>query len=206
MWGAFVSEVMTMLTNKILKLAKVKGRLRSSDLAEIGASRTLLAYLAKRGSLRRIARGVYVLADHISEYEAFLEMAATVPHGVICLLSALQFHEMTTQMPAQAWMAIERDSAVPKSDRLPLRIVKFSGAAFSEGIEEYESDGITVRVYTPAKTVVDCFKFRNRIGLDVAREALMDCLSQNKATRDEIYHYATLCRMAKIIRPYLEMA
>jgi predicted transcriptional regulator of viral defense system len=196
---------MDTIIHKIIALAEKKGSLRSSDLTEIGASRTLLPYLVKRGILRRIARGAYVLADHISEHETFLEIASTVPHGVICLLSALQFHELTTQMPMEAWVAIERDRAVPKSGRLPLHIVKFSGFAFSEGIEEHETEGVVIRVYSPAKTVVDCFKFRNRIGLDVAREALIDGIKQKKATRDEIYRYAKLCRMIRIMQPYLEM-
>jgi predicted transcriptional regulator of viral defense system len=189
----------------IIAAARERGRLRSRDLAEIGASRTMLVYLTKKGILRRIARGVYILADQISEHEAFLEIAVAVPHGVICLLSALQFHEITTQMPMETWIAIQRNSTVPRSVRSPVRIVKFSGPTFTEGIEEHHIDGLLLRVYCPAKTVVDCFKFRNRIGLDVAREALVDCLGQKKATRDEMYQYAKLCRMTRVMRPYLEM-
>ncbi len=194
-----------MLTDEIIALAERRGVVRTDDLEKIGASRTLLAYLAKRGVLRRVARGAYVLTEHIPEHETFLEIAVAVPHGVICLVSALQFHEITTQMPLEAWVAIERGKYVPTSAKLPLRVVKFSGPAFSEGIEKHETDGVTIRVYSPAKTVVDCFKFRNRIGLDVAREALLDALDQKKATRDEIWRYAKHCRMARIMRPYLEM-
>lgn len=195
-----------MWTERIIDLAQRRGVVRAVDVEEIGASRTLLPYLARRGVLRRVARGVYSLSDYIPERETFLEAALTVPHGVICLLSALQFHDITTQMPMEIWMAIERGRHEPASRRLHIRIVKFSGAAFNEGVEEHEADGAVVRVYSPAKTVVDCFKFRKRIGLDVAREALRDALEQKKANRDDIWRYAKVCRMSRVMRPYLEMA
>ena len=108
-------------------------------------------------------------------------------------------------MPPETWVAIERGRHEPAGSRMALRIVKFSGKAFSEGIEKHREGSVTLRVYSPAKTVVDCFKFRNRIGLDVAREALVDTLANRKATRDEIWRYAKRCRMARVMRPYLEM-
>ena len=194
-----------MLTDEIISMAQRQGVIRAADIEAIGASRTLLPYLAKKGVMRRVARGAYLLADHIPEHETFLEVATAIPHGVICLLSALQFHEITTQMPLEAWVAIERGRHQPAPGGIPLRIVKFSGSSFSEGIVEHDAGGATIRVYSPAKTVVDCFKFRNRIGLDVAREALLDALAREKATRDEIWHYARFCRMSRVIRPYLEM-
>jgi len=194
-----------MLTEKIVSLARRRGVIRASDVEKIGASRTLLAYLAGRGVLRRVARGAYALADYIPERGSFLEAAAAVPHGVICLLSALQFHEITTQMPTEVWVAIERGRNEPTAGSIPVRVVKLSGPAFRAGIEEHRSDGVTIRVYSAAKTVVDCFKFRNRIGLDVAREALVDALDRKKASRDEIWRYAKLCRMSRVMRPYLEM-
>lgn len=195
-----------MKIDEIIAMAREKGVVRASDLSAVAASRTLLPYLARKKVLRRISPGAYVLADHISERGAFVEIAAAAPHGVVCLLSALQYHEITTQMPFSIWVAIERGRHVPRSTKLSLHIVKLSGPAFSEGIEEQEADGVTVRVYSAAKTVADCFKFRNLIGLDVAREALTDSLAQRKATRDEIWHYAKICRMANIMKPYLEMA
>lgn len=194
-----------MQTAKLISLARRRGVIRAADLGKLKANRTLLPYLARKGMLRRISRGAYILADRISEKETFLQVAAAVPHGVICLLSALQFHELTTQMPVESWVAIERGRHEPTPRRLPLRIVKFSGLAFSEGIEEHHAEGLTIRVYSPAKTVVDCFKFRHRIGLDVAREALLDAMRQKRATRTEIWHLAKCCRMSRIIRPYLEM-
>ncbi|MHC4873128.1 MAG: type IV toxin-antitoxin system AbiEi family antitoxin domain-containing protein, partial [Planctomycetota bacterium] len=193
------------MTKKVIDMAIQKGQLTSSDLRRIGASRTTLAYLEKRGKLRRIARGVYVPADRILENETLQAVSVTVPHGVICLLSALQFHEITTQMPPEAWVAIERNQTIPRNKKLPLCIVQLSPAHFSCGIEKHELQGITLRVYSPAKTVVDCFKFRNKIGIDVAREALRDSIFQKKATIDEIFRYAKICRMLSVMRPYLEM-
>lgn len=192
-------------TRKIIDMANRKGRITSADLVDIGASRTSLAYLASRGILRRIARGIYVPAGHIADDETFQSVSLAVPHGVICLLSALQFHEITTQMPVEVWIAIERDKTVPKQKDNPLRVVFINKTHFSCGIEEHQIQGVTVRVYSPAKTVVDCFKFRNKIGLDVAREALKESLAQGKATVDEIYSYAKICRMLNVMRPYLEI-
>ena len=194
-----------MQTKMIIDLARKRGVIRAADVEEAGASRTLLPYLADKGELRRISRGAYALADYQPEHETLVAAATTVPHGVICLLSALQFHEITTQMPMQTWLAIRRGMRRPTCKELSLQVVKLTGPAFSEGIEEHDADGIAIRVYSPAKTVVDCFKFRNRIGLDLAREALRDALAQRKATRDEIWRLAKCCRMARVMRPYLEM-
>ncbi len=195
-----------MQTAKIIGLARERGVIRAADVESVGISRTLLPYLAAKRVLRRLSRGVYVLSDYLPEHETFLAAAATVPHGVICLLSALQFHEITTQMPIDTWIAIKRGRRSPIRQGLNLQVVKLTGASFSEGIEEHDADGMTIRVYSPAKTVVDCFKFRNRVGVDVACEALRDALGQKKAVRDEIWQLAKRCRMARVMRPYLEMA
>ena len=194
-----------MQIEQIKILARKRGVIRAADVEAAGASRTLLPYLAEKGELRRVSRGAYALADYVPEHETFLAAATTVPHGVICLLSALQFHEITTQMPGETWIAIKRGTHMPTCKGLDFQVVTLTGPAFSEGIEEHDADGIGIRVYSPAKTVVDCFKFRNRIGLDVAREALRDVLAQKKATRDEIWQLAKCCRMARVMRPYLEM-
>lgn len=162
--------------------------------------------MERKGILRRIARGSYILRGYIPEHLHFLEAASAVPRGVICLLSALQFHKITTQMPGKVWMAIRRGQRVPSTGKIPLNTVRFSGQAFREGIEEHKEEGVIIRAYSPAKTVADCFKFRSRIGLDVAREALIDSLNQKKATRDEIWRYSKTCRVSKIIQPYLEMS
>jgi predicted transcriptional regulator of viral defense system len=190
---------------QIIDIARQKGRISTDKLAEIGANRTILPYLAQRGILRRIARGIYVPADQIMQDETFQAVSLAVPHGVICLLSALQFHEITTQMPMETWIAVERGRTIPKSENLHLRIVQLSHEHFCCGIDECIIQGIKVRVYSPAKTVVDCFKFRNTIGIDIALEALKQSISQSKATKDEIWRYAKICRMLNVMRPYLEM-
>ncbi len=188
----------------VIKIIKAKGTICAEDLKKAGIPRTTLHYMTNRGILRRVARGVYTLAGQYLTFEAFAQVMTSSPHSVICLLSALQFHELTTQMPFETWVAIESNASRP---RVPnVRIVKLTGKAFSQGIETHEKEGLSVRVYCPAKTVVDCFKFRNKIGIDVAREALIDCLNQKKATRDEIWKYAKICRMTNIMRPYLEMS
>lgn len=192
-----------MKTDSVINIIKAKGTVCASDLEKAGISRTTLHYMVNRGILRRVTRGVYTLSDHFPTLEAFAEVMRSAPQSVICLLSALQFHEITTQMPFEIWVAIERNATKPKVPNV--RIVRLTGNAFAEGIETHEQEGLTVRVYCPAKTVVDCFKFRNKIGIDVAREALIDCLNQKKATRDEIWRYAKICHMTNIIRPYLEM-
>jgi predicted transcriptional regulator of viral defense system len=194
-----------MQTERIIDLVRARAVIRAADVKAAGASRTLLPYLARKGILRRVTRGAYALADYLPEHETFLAAATVAPHGVICVLSALQFHEITTQMPMKTWVAIKRGTRMPTGKGVDLQVVKLTGPAFSEGIEAHQADGITIRVYSPAKTVVDCFKFRNRIGLDVAREALRDALQQKKATRDEIWRMARACRMSRVMRPYLEM-
>jgi predicted transcriptional regulator of viral defense system len=127
-----------------------------------------------------------------------------VPHGVVCLLSALRFHRLTTQAPFEVWLAIDRKARRPRVKHPPLRVVRFSGPALTEGVEEHTLEGVPVRVTTPARTVVDCFAYRNKVGLDVALEALRDCRRQRKATMDELHRAARVRRMANVMRPYLE--
>jgi predicted transcriptional regulator of viral defense system len=129
---------------------------------------------------------------------------ARVPHGVVCLLSALRFHDLTTQNPSEVWLAIDRKARAPDQRELPLRIVRFSGKARLKGIEEHEIDGVKVRIYNPAKTVADCFKYRRKIGTDVALEALHDCWRSKRCTADELWLYAAICRVTNVMRPYLE--
>ncbi len=191
--------------DRIFDYAQANGRICAGDLPQMQASRTTLAYMANKGQLRRIARGIYVPANKISENETLQAASLAVPHGVVCLLSALQFHELTTQIPQQIWIAVERGRTVPHSRELNLRVIKVSPAYFGIGIDEHKLQDTLVRVYSPARSVVDCFKFRNKIGLDVAVEALKDTLSQNKASRDDIFSIAKSCRMLNVIRPYLEM-
>ena len=190
---------------KLLDLVRSRGLVRPSDLAPLGIPRVALTRAVRRGQLERVGRGLYGLPDRpVSAHGSLAAVARRVPKGVICLLTALSFHELTTQLPFQVWLAIDNKAAAPKMDYPPLRLVRFSGLALTEGTEEHVVDGVTVRVTGVAKTVADCFKFRNLVGLDVAIEALRDALRARATSVDELWKYARLCRVSKIMRPYLE--
>ena len=192
------------VTKKVLEILKNRGSLRPRDLANEGISREMLRYLYKKGKIERSGRGLYRLSGQMEEYRSLLEAAKLVPKGIICLLSALRFHEIGTQEPFEVWMALPNNAWRPRIHVLRLRFIYLSGQAFSEGIEVHSTSGGKIRIYCPAKTIADVFKFRNKIGLDVAIEALRDCLQSRKATRDELWHYAKICRVQKIMKPYLE--
>jgi predicted transcriptional regulator of viral defense system len=190
---------------QVLALARRHGVLRPRDLAAHDIPREYLVRLHRRGILDRPARGIYVLTDgQPSEHQSLVEACKRVPHGVVCLLSALRFHHLTTQAPFEVWLAIGTKAWLPKLNYPPLRIVRFSGPALTTGVEKHVLQGVTVRVTDPARTVVDCFKYRNKVGLDVAIEALRDCWRQKKATMDELHRTAQQRRMANVMRPYLE--
>lgn len=190
---------------RILDLARRKGMLRPGDLQEIGAARVMLTRMTASGQLEKVGRGLYRLPGvNASEHETLTAVAAKVPQAVFCLLTALQFHGLTTQLPRQVWIAMPRGSHVPTLDYPPLKMVQFTGEAYQEGVEVFERDQVAVRVYGVAKTVADCFKHRNKIGLDVALEALRDARSQKKASADDLWRFAKICRVANVMRPYLE--
>ncbi len=185
---------------------KKHGPCRVRDLEVAGFRRQNLQYLIKMGSVERRTRGVYQVAKApILTNPSYAEVFLRAPKVVLCLLSALNYHGLTTQLPHQVWIAVESKSRTPKLEYPPLKVARFSGNAFTQGIERYKVDGITLRVYSVAKTVADLFKMRNKVGLDVAMEALLEALKSKKATRAEIVKMAKICRMAKIMRPYLEM-
>lgn len=190
---------------RILKLAARQRLVRPRDVEALGIARAFLTRLERRGLLERRARGVYVLADApVSEHHSLALAAKLVPRGVVCLLSALRFHGLTTQDPHEVWMAIDFKARKPSVEFPALRIVRFSGRSLADGIETHLIEAVPVRVYSPAKTVADCFKYRNKIGTDVALEALRDALRKRKATIDEIHRFAKVCRVADVMRPYLE--
>lgn len=192
-------------SEQVIELVKTQSVIRSRDLQAHSIPREYLRRLTERGVLEKVGRGLYMLSGaDVSEMHSLVEAARRVPRGVICLLSALRFHDLTTQNPYQVWIAIDVAARAPQPDSIPLRVVRFSGASLSSFIEEHIIEGVPVRVYSPAKTVADCFKFRNKIGLDVAIEALKDCWRQRRATVDEIWEAAKVCRVTSIIRPYLE--
>jgi len=186
------------------ELLAQKGIVRPVDLEAIGIPRAVLTRMAAAGEVERIGRGLYRLPTLGSEHDGLIAVATKVPQAVFCLLTALQFHELTTQLPRQIWIAMPRGSHTPRIDYPPIKMVQFAGDAYSTGIEEVERDRTTVRVYCVAKTVADCFKHRSKIGLDVALEALKETRKKGKASADDLWHYAKLCRVANVMRPYLE--
>ena len=190
---------------KIVQYIGQNGIVRPRDIEAIGLPREYLVRLHRHGKLKRPGRGIYTLPDaNVTEHHSYAEVAKRVPEAVICLLSSLTFHEITTQSPASVWIALGKGARTPALTSPSLRIVRLSGQSLTEGIEKHLVEGVPVRVYSAAKTVADCFKFRNKIGLDVAIEALKDSLRQKKANVNEIYRYAKVCRVSNVIRPYME--
>ena len=190
---------------KVLDLASKGGILRPRDLQSKGLPTDYLWRLHQKEKLEKVGRGMYAIPGAgLSEHQTTVQAALRVPHGVVCLLSALRFHDLTTQSPFEVWMAIDGKARSPKEDIIPLRIVRFSGKALTAGVETHPIEGVKVKVYNPAKTVADCFKYRNKIGLDVAIEALRDCWRKKRATTDQLWYYAKVCRVGRVMRPYLE--
>lgn len=191
--------------NRVIKLVKKHGILRPRDLDAHGIPREYLRQLYEVGELERTGRGLYVLSDsEVTENHSFAQAAKRIPRGVISLLSALRFHELTTQLPFEVWMTIEVKAWTPKVDNPRMHFIRASGKAFTEGVQTHWIEGVSVRIYDPGKTVADCFKYRNKVGLDVAIEALRDCISQRKSTIDQLWKYAGVCRVANIMKPYME--
>ena len=191
--------------SKIAETAGSKTVLQPSDFARLKIHPQEVSRLVKSGELIRMGRGRYMLpqAEHTENLGLAL-VAATVPRSVICLLSALRFHNIGTQSPHEVWIAIEQGEARPRLDYPPVILTLVSGAAFKFGIERHQIDGISVRIYSAAKTVADCFKFRNKVGLDVAIEALREAIRQRRCRREDIWSAAKVCRVATVMRPYIE--
>src|ERR1700733_535758 len=173
---------------KIMRYVGQHGIVRPRDIEAIGLPREYLVRLHRQGRLSRPGRGIYTLPDaNVTERHSYAEVAKRVPEAVLCLLSALAFHEITTQNPASVWIALGKGARTPAIASPSLRVIRLTEPSLSEGIEIHSVEGVTVRVYSTAKTVADCFKFRNKFGLDVAIEALKDCLRQEKASVNEVY-------------------
>jgi predicted transcriptional regulator of viral defense system len=191
--------------DKILEFVKKQGMIRVRDAIARGIHPEYLRRLCDKGLLVKVSRGIYMPADQeISQNIGLAQVAKRVPHGVICLLSALQFHEIGTQSPFEIWLAISPREAKPRIDYPPVRVVRFSGQSLTEGVEEYQVEGVTIKVYHQAKTVADCFKYRNKIGLDIALEALKDCRQRKLCTTEQLWKYAKICRVSNVMKPYLE--
>jgi predicted transcriptional regulator of viral defense system len=192
-------------SEQLLALAHQKGLLRAADARAHDCSPQLLLKLHQSGQLVRIARGVYALPDaETTQHRSLAEVCKRVPKAVICLLSALQYHEIGTQLPHEVWIALPEATQTPAMTYPPLRIARLRGSAYAEGIETKSEDGAEIRVYSVAKTVTDCFKFRHKIGLDVALEALKEAWRERKLTMDELTHFARINRVSRVMQPYLE--
>lgn len=182
------------------------GVFRARDIVAAGYSREYLRRLVGREQVRQLGRGLYASVNFDGDHNiSLVEAAKRVPRGVVCLISALQFHRIGTQSPHQVWLALPRDTNFPSSGNLPFRFCKFSTASYSFGAQEHSLPGGTVRIYSPAKTVADCFKYRHKYGIDVAVEALRDGWREKKFTMNELTKAAAVCRVSRVIQPYLEM-
>ncbi len=191
--------------DRTLRLARRRKGVTSRDLAAAGIHRQVLTRLVAEEQLERVARGLYRLPEQsITEHHALAVAAAAVPQGVVCLLSALQFHRIGSQLPSQVWMALDRRAWHPALRYPQLRIVRYTGAALTEGVESHVLEGRAVHVYDVAKTLADCFKYRNKIGLDVALEALREAWRARRFSMNALDRYAAICRVQRVMRPYVE--
>lgn len=181
------------------------GVLRTSEAERAGIHNRTLYHMLDEGYIEKLERGVYKLVGYgpLSNPDLAI-VAKKIPKAKVCLISALDFYEMTTEIPHKVHIALPRTSRDPKLDHPPIKVYRFSGDSLTEGIEKHEVDGVEVQVYNPAKTIADCFKFRNKIGLDIAMEALEQGIEQGKASYSEILKFAEICRVKSVIKPYLE--
>jgi hypothetical protein len=191
--------------DQALQVIQELGLARPKELEARGITRVHLARLVRQGRVGRLGRGIYAIAGHEPTAEHTLaHVAKLVPQGVLCLLTALRFHELTTQSPAEVWLALPEKARIPKLEYPRLRIARFSGLALTEGIDEHMVEGVPLRVYSPAKTVADCFKYRNKVGIDVAVEALRDFDRSHRGGATELAHFAEICRVSRVMQPYLD--
>lgn len=178
---------------------------RTRELEHKGYTRPHIRALVERGVLEQISRGLYRVAERApDEHFSMLAVVARVPQAIVCLLSALRFHEIGTQSPHEIWIAIDRKARKPKLTGLPVKVVRFSGPALEAGVERRMIGEREIRITSPARTVADCFKYRNKIGLDVALEALREARREKRGIADDLWRYAKVCRVSNVMRPYLE--
>lgn len=193
------------MRNRVLDLAKQRPVLRTRDMTAVGVHTQVLTRLVRAGTLERVGPGRYRLVNaNVTEQHELVLASAAVPRGVICLLSALRFHHVGTQLPHQVWIAVPRGTRVPRLSFTPLRVVRISPSMFNQGIERHRLEGHAVRLYSLARTVADCFRFRNTIGLDVALEALKEAWRSGRLNLDELHRVAKQLRVNRVMQPYLE--
>ena len=187
-----------------LEIIEELGLVRPKELEARGVPRAQLYRLVREGLVERQSRGVYAVAHHTPTAEHTLaQVAKRVPAAVFCLLTALRFHGLTTQAPAEVWIALPEKARKPRLDHPRLRVARFSGASLGEGVETHRLEGVTIRVYSAAKTVADCFKYRNKIGLDVAVEALRDFTRHHRGGSTELARFARICPDTRVMQPFL---
>ena len=190
---------------RLLRFADQQTVIRPGDLERLSVPRNYLGRLVRAGKLERVGRGLYSSAEHPpSENRTLLEVCRKVPQAVICLSSALRFHELTTENPFEVWISLKPGAWSPRIEYPPIRVVRVSGDALTFGVEEHHVEGTKIRVYSPPKTVADCFKFRSKVGTELAIQALRECFREKKATMDEVWAAAKVCRVANVMRPYME--
>ncbi|MBI4968199.1 MAG: type IV toxin-antitoxin system AbiEi family antitoxin domain-containing protein [Rhodospirillales bacterium] len=190
---------------RALDIISKGGMVRLREIKGAGIPEVVVARLAKAGRIVRLARGLYQMPDaDLHAGHTLAEVAKIVPKGVVCLISALAYHELTLQMPPFVWVAIEGHTRQPCHSYPPMRFVRFSERALSEGVEQHLIEGVHVRITSPARTIVDCFRFRNKIGVDIAVSAMREALRKRRCTSDEIARHARSLRIANVVRPYLE--
>ena len=188
-----------------LRVIRQRGLVRPRELADYGINRVQLSRLVQAGLVERVTRGVYVATGHELSVDLAAAIVATrVPAAVICLLTALRLHELTTQQPHEVWIALDAKARRPRLDYPPLRVARFSGPALTEGIETRRIEGVPVQLYSAAKTVADCFKYRDKIGIDVAVEALRDYTRKHRGGATALAHFARVCRVTRVMQPYLD--
>ncbi len=196
---------MTASQHRVEKLLGRGGALRSRELVHAGVTRSELSRLVASGQLLRLGRGLYAAPGYQpGEHQALVAVAKRAPNALFCLLTALRLHDLTTQAPHEVWIAIGNKAHPPRLDYPPVRPVRYSAESLAVGVEQRKVEGATLRVTSVAKTVADCFKFRNKIGLDVALEALREARRSKKVSADELWRYARVNRVANVMRPYLE--
>jgi len=193
------------IKQQVINIVRAQSVVRPKDLKELGLPKDYLYLLEKEGLIERVGRGLYQWPNKdLGRHQSLTEVCKLAPKAVVALLSALNYHNMTTQNPHEIWLAIDRKAWRPEISYPPVRFVTMSGEALHAGVEEHSIDGVLIKVFCPAKTVADCFKYRNKVGLDVALEALREGWSARKFTMDELLRYAEICRVKKVIQPYIE--
>jgi len=191
--------------DRLLRHLQRQGLVRTRDLEAIGVPRVALQRAVDRGQVVRRARGVYAKPDHATtRHTDVAAVAARSPKAIVCLVSALDYHRLTTQVPHAVWIMIHKSAHRPIITSPAMRVVRASGQALTAGVEKHKIEGVVVQMTSPAKTVADCFRYRDTVGTDIAVEALRDCLRKRKATPADVFEMAKVNRVARVMRPYLE--